>query len=228
MAEINPTGRIILDVSQSLRSMIQKNVSELSADNAVVFKSPSQIQAGQENKLSLYLVQTEIDPYLRNAPSQLVKNPKTGTYSYVLPPQPLSLLYMMVPYATHEFNALIISNKLRKLFYDQSVLTGALLSKLLVATGNTHLNIVPDPLSLDQMHSIWSVFPSTDFQFTLFYQVVPVRIPSEPYQTDLYLVEEAELNYSMIEDVPDGLGVKKKVVPAESLSFDQAGQERQD
>jgi hypothetical protein len=68
-------GQVLRSVSESLRRLIRHHIPELQAESAVVFDSPGEIDSQDETRLSLYLYQTEVNPYLRNLAPSLTRQP---------------------------------------------------------------------------------------------------------------------------------------------------------
>lgn len=176
------SGHVIRAVSESLRRLIRSEVSELRAESAVVFESPAEIDSQGENKLSLYLYQMAVNPYLRNLPGTLTRQAGRGpgpvSLRAVPPPLVVNLVYIMVPYAKSAELELVLADKLAGLFHDVGALAGPLLDPVLRATGNTTLSIVPEPMTMDSVRNLWAAFPGKPYKLTQVYLVSPVRIPA--------------------------------------------------
>jgi len=200
MSEPNPdSGQVLRSVSEALRRLIRESISELEADSAVVFDSPGEIEAEDETKLSLYLYQTDINPYLRNQPPSLTRRPASQPRPAALAVTPsplvLDLTYLMVPYAKSAELELVLADKLMQLFHDVSELSGPWLNPVLKRTGNDQIQIVPELDTSEQLRNIWTVFPNKTYRLTKMYTLSPVRIPSRlALQTEM--VTQAESNYS--------------------------------
>lgn len=192
--ELQEEGQILRCVSESLRSLIRTHIPELLAESAVVFDSPSEIESQGETKLSLYLYQLEINPYLRNLPPTLTCRPGNGpnSLSVEAPPLVADLLYMMVPYARSSELELVLVDKLVRLFHNMPLLHGLWLHPALRAAGNEQIPIVPDFANFERLHNIWSGFPGKAYKLTKLYTLSPVRIPSG-LQTSSDMVRQGEL-----------------------------------
>lgn len=177
------TAQVIRCVSESLRTLIRNNVPELQPESAVVFESPAEIEGTDETRLSLYLYQIEINPYLRNLPATLTRiasSAERNNASLESIPAPLvvDLLYMMVPYAKTGELELVIIDRLVSLLDTCGALTGECLHPLLKRTGNDLLDIVPEITSFHTLRDMWAGFPQKAYRLTKLYKVSPVRIPS--------------------------------------------------
>jgi hypothetical protein len=190
------SGQVIRAVSESLRKLIQTNITELSAEDAVVFESPAQIDAPGENKLSLFLYQLKHNPYLRNVPPRYdltaTGQPNSASVTRVEPPAIVDLIYLMVPYAKSPELELVITDKLVNLFHNNGEIPETYLHPVLVHTDNHKIQIVADQM-FDNLHHIWSGFPNKPYRFTSMYTMSPVRIPSQQ-KTPIDVVTSAEFS----------------------------------
>lgn len=172
-------GTVVRDVSVSLGALIRENVFlETAGDVDVEYFSPSMEDATRQGRRPLilvYLYSITDNPYLRNSPSTIVRT-QTGFVRRAAPVV-VDLQYMMVSYAQNVEIELILNDELKRLFADVSVLQGDQLKGALRATGNESLGIVPDNLTLDQVHQLWAGFPQKPVRLSLYYTLTPVRIP---------------------------------------------------
>lgn len=175
-------GQVLRSVSESLRRLIRHHIPELQAESAVVFDSPGEIDSQDETRLSLYLYQTELNPYLRNLAPSLTRQPgaERRPSALTLTPSPLvvDLLYLMVPYARSAELELVLVDQLVRLFHDVAELSGEWLDPVLKRSGNHNIAIVPDSGSSDTLRNIWAGFPNKTYKLTKLYTLSPVRIPS--------------------------------------------------
>ncbi|MFC5475553.1 DUF4255 domain-containing protein [Paraherbaspirillum soli] len=194
----NDGGQVLRSVSESLRKLIRHYIPELQAESAVVFDSPGEIDSQDETKLSLYLYQTEINPYLRNLAPSLSRQAGTDSQPAALTvtPSPLvvDLHYLMVPYARSAELELVLVDKLMRLLHDVGQLSGEWLSPVLKRSGNEQIAIVPDVGSSETLRNIWAGFPNHPYKLTKLYTLTPVRIPSE-LSLQSALVTESDLAY---------------------------------
>lgn len=175
-------GQVILKISQSLARLIRGSIPELQAESAVVFDSPAEMDGHEQNRLSLYLYQIEINPWLRNQPGTLTRRPADGDQPAGLirraPALPVDLIYMMVPYGRSSEIELVLINKLVRLFHDVPALEGPLLDPAVRAVGNQAIAIVPQEESQHQMRDLWAGFPGKSYKITRLYRLSPVQLPS--------------------------------------------------
>ncbi|WP_437536879.1 DUF4255 domain-containing protein [Sorangium sp. So ce726] len=175
----SPAGTVLRDVSISLGALIRERVYlETPGDVDVEYFSPSMedpTKQGRRPLILVYLYSISDNPYLRNSPSTIVRT-QTG-FARRAAPVVVDLLYMFVSYAQNVEIELILVDELKRLFADVPVLQGDALKGALRATGNESLGIVPDNLSLEQIHRIWAGFPNKPVRLSLYYTITPVRIP---------------------------------------------------
>lgn len=192
------SGQVLRNVSEALRRLIRLSISELESESAVVFDSPGEIEDEDETKLSLYLYQTEINPYLRNLPPSLTRSaakpPQPAGLAVTPSPLVLDLTYLMVPYARSAELELVLADKLMRLFHDVSALTGQWLNPVLKRTGNDLIQIVPELDTSEQLRNIWTLFPNKTYRLTKLYTLSPVRIPST-LALDTEMVTQADAAY---------------------------------
>ncbi len=190
----NDSGQVVRWVSESLRSLVRNNIPLLSAESAVVFDSPAEIEAVGENKLSLYLYQIEHNVWLRNLPPSLSGRQLQPPRTQVTPaPMVVDLVYMLVPYAKSAETELVLADQLLRLFHDIPILQGPLLHPGLRQTGNERIDIVPRDNSIEALRDLWAGFSGKSYKLTKLYMLSPVRIPTgRPFETDI--VTETELS----------------------------------
>ncbi|MFC5743237.1 DUF4255 domain-containing protein [Dyella tabacisoli] len=200
------SSQVIRWVSESLRKLVREHIPLLSAESAVVFESPAEIEAVGENKLSLYLYQIEHNVWLRNLPPTLShRQPvSAGPNTLQVTPAPLvvDLVYMMVPYAKSAELELVLADELLRLFHDVAALEGPLLHPGLQQTGNQCIDIVPRDSSIEALRELWAGFGGKPYKLTKLYLLSPVRIPSgRPFDTDM--VTQTELSIVNTRPLPE-------------------------
>lgn len=193
-APTHDSGQVVRWVSESLRSLVREHIPKLSAESAVVFESPADIDATGENKLSLYLYQIEHNVWLRNLPPTLGRGqpPMPPNTMQVTPaPMVVDLVYMMVPYGKSAEMELVLADELMRLFHNIPVLQGPLLHPGLRQTGNERIEIVPRDSSIVVLRDLWAGFHNKPYKLTKLYLLSPVRIPSSPpFDTDVVIETE--------------------------------------
>ncbi|MBX5483941.1 MAG: DUF4255 domain-containing protein [Myxococcaceae bacterium] len=166
-------------MSTSLAALIRAHVFvEHPGDVDVEFHSPSAddpVKQGRRPLILVYLYRVAENPYLRNAPPELVRTPKGFVRQAA--PVAVDLLYMMVAYAQNPETELILIDGLKRLFADVPALEGDALKGGLREAGNVRIGLAPDDLTLDQIHQVWASFPNKGYRLSLFYVASPVLIP---------------------------------------------------
>ncbi|MCC4595911.1 DUF4255 domain-containing protein [Xanthomonas campestris pv. phormiicola] len=198
MPDLTDSGLILRSVSEALRGLIRRNVTELQAESAVVFDSPGEIESHDETKLSLYLYQTEVNAYMRNLPARITRQaaaaPAPAALETIAAPLVVDLTYLLVPYARSAELELVLVDKLMQLFHDVGQLSGEWLTPTLKRTGNEQIQIIPEFDSSERLRNIWSGFPHRSYKLTKLYTLSPVRIPSR-FATRSELVVQADADY---------------------------------
>ena len=185
---------LLRDVTIVVKTLIQKNISELVDPASVVLDSPGDITtAPSQNQLSLFLYQIVENPFLKNQEPQLMGPDKLKFFSL-----PLDLYYLLTPYAKDKETEQIIVAKLLRLFHDNSVLSGTMLGNNLLQSGNTELRIVMNTLSLDQLNHLWGIFPGKTYRLALSYILTPLLIPSTR-EIEIQRVTRKEIDYYQID-----------------------------
>lgn len=188
------TYTVIRDVGETLKSVIQDAVSELSATNAVVFDSPAELNPGGSPKLSVFLYRIAHNPHLRNTPPAPVSVTEMG-----YPPLSLDLMYLFTPFSNNIETEFIIIEKLLQAFYDRPVIAGDDLQGSLVENGNTEFKIVPDELSLDEINKLWTAFPNKPYRLAVSYMISPIFVPSSRGAT-IHRVTTRTITYTSTEE----------------------------
>lgn len=165
---------ILLDIADSLRHLIQKNIDELPDENSVVLDSPVDIEPNSNTRLSVFLYQVVENNYLKNIEPEYV-----GRDRMQYPPLLVDLYYLFTPYAKNRETELIIIEKLLQVFHDNAVLKKELLKGSLKRSGNDEIRIVPNNVSFEEINKLWERFPNKAFKLSVSCILTPVRIPSE-------------------------------------------------
>jgi len=163
---------ILNDVSETLKSLIENNISELPT-NSVVFNSPADIQKNNKSGLSLFLYKISENPDLKNQNMFEI-----GSKQIQSPPLALNLYYLLTPYAQTRQTEQIILSKLLSIFHDNSILNDSLLKNNLRETGNKELHITLDNIPLEQLNNMWGTFHDIPYHLSISYLITPVLIPS--------------------------------------------------
>jgi hypothetical protein len=173
MSEIKEMS-VIKSVGESLQFLLQKNISDLAADDAIIFDSPADIDSGKATKLSIFLYQVVENSFLRNVQSEPV-----GLDHMRYPPLIIDLHFLFTPYANNRETEFIIFEKIMQILYDHPVLKGNMLHESLKGNGNDEIRVVPNNISFEEINKLWETFPNKAFKLSTSYILTPVRIPSE-------------------------------------------------
>jgi hypothetical protein len=180
---------IFIDIGNTLKDFIQKNISELEQPGSIVFDSPAEIDLPSTPMLSIFLYQIVENSFLKNLEAELVQNDQFRN-----PPLTIDLYYIFTPYARDREHELIIMEKVLQLFHDNSVLKGDLLKGKLKDSGNEEIRIFSNNLTFDEINKLWERFPSKAFKLSAAYTLSPVRIPSGEPPVKMPRVMEKEIN----------------------------------
>ncbi len=179
---------ILLDISDSLRSIIVKRISELSDENSIVLDSPADIESNTNTRLSLFLYHIAENAFLRNEEPEYI-----GRDRMRYPPLMVDLYYLFTPYAKNRETELIILEKLKQIFHDNPVLKNDLLKDSLRRAGNEEIRMVPNGISFEELNKLWERFPNKAFKLSVSYILTPVCIPSEKPLSEIKRVMEKEI-----------------------------------
>ncbi len=158
-------------------------------------KMPESVE-GSESRINLYLYQTTVNTAWSNMPPP--HRTKSGELGH--PPLALNLHYLLTTYADSGEDEPDLSQRIlgraMQIFHDHAVLTTqdintALSGNLKPLAGSglheqiERVRITPQPLSLDEMSKLWTIF-QTQYRISTAYQVSVVLIDSvRPPRTPL-------------------------------------------
>ena len=190
--------RAIADIGDTLIGLLRDNMSDLIAPASVVLLSPADVD-DQNTRLTLFLYSVMENPHLRN---QEVQNLSSTQLRY--PPLSLDLHYLLTTYSSNlipdrterTMEEHRILGRAMRIFYDHAILSGTILQGSLAGT-DEELRIIANPLSLDDLNKLWSVFPNRSYRPSTGYLVTPVRIESEHVLSTQRVVSK-ELNHSIL------------------------------
>jgi hypothetical protein len=108
----------------------------------------------------------------------------TGSLVEQLPPLTLDLYYLLTAHPGQPPDLLEAHRALSRamrVFYDHGILQGSLLRSgppNLGLTADSVLRVTLNPITMEDMTRIWSVFPDTPYELSVTYLVTPVPIES--------------------------------------------------
>jgi Pvc16 N-terminal domain len=180
------------DVSRTLLDLLKNNLPDLKAANRIALASPK--NAGS-NLLTLFLYKVTESPDLKNAERQVVRQPNGQVLER---PAPLSLdtYYLLTAHAgdpPDQLEAHRALSRAMRVFYDNGILQGSQLRADDPSTGLTEssvLRITLNPISMEDMTRIWSVFPDVPYEISVSYLVTPVEIDSRREITGAPVVDQ--------------------------------------
>jgi Pvc16 N-terminal domain len=181
----------IPDVSRTLVDLLKADLTDVATKIALA--SPKNAGA---NLLTLFLYKVLENPYLKNEDRQTL--PPTPNGELVEQPAPLTLdLYYLLsahpgqpPDLLEAHRAL---SRAMRVFFDHGILRGSLLRSDTPSKGLTPdsvLRLTLNPITMEDMTRIWSVFPDTPYEISVTYLVTPVAIESERTLTTAPVVDQ--------------------------------------
>jgi len=180
---------VFIDIGNTLKDLIQNNVSELKQPGSIVFDSPAEIDPPGTPMLSIFLYQIVENSFLKNEEAEYIQPDK-----FRKPPLTIDLYYIFTPYARDKENELIIMEKILQLFHDNSVLKGDLLKGRLKDNGNDKIRIFSNNLTFEEINKLWERFPNKAFKLSAAYTLSPIRISSGKPPVKIPRVMEREIN----------------------------------
>lgn len=185
--------QVISGVSNALRGFICAYVPRLESEESITFDAPDALDGTNENRLSLYLYQIELNPELRNAPAMLSAEQGFPTVSatLALTPAPLAvdLFYMLVVFGQSYEYEQMLAGSVVNLLDRCGRIPDDFISQSLRDSGNSNLNVVPQPATNHMLRDLWAWFPNKAYHLTKLYSISPVRLPA-PASTPVDVVLE--------------------------------------
>ena len=146
-----------------------KKNTGLNSESQIVLSTPESLKDDQ--KLSIFLYQIVEDTYQKNQDRSWSGSDKLKAQS-----MPLSLFYLITPNTKDGLKDQILIGKVIQIFNDHHVLRSPFLKGSLVGE---ELDLIFNPLSIDDINKIWSVISkSNPYMFSIYYEVTRLRIDS--------------------------------------------------
>jgi hypothetical protein len=165
----------IQDVSQTLLDLIK--TTGIDAE----LSSP---KSASPKRLTLFLYKVIENAYLKNAESSTQTTDLNGRVIEQQAPLTVDLYYLLTAHS-HGANGMFEAHKAlsraMRVLYDNGILRGSLLHTVDATTGLTEksvLRVTLNPITMEDMTRIWSVFPDTPYEISVTYLVTPVEIES--------------------------------------------------
>jgi len=181
----------IPDVSRTLVDLLKANLADVATKIALA--SPK--NAGT-NLLTLFLYKVLENPYLKNEDHQDLAPTPDGDLVQQRAPLTLDLYYLLSAHPGQPPDLLEAHRALSRamrVFFDHGILRGSLLRADSPSTGLTPdsvLRITLNPITMEDMTRIWSVFPDTPYEISVTYLVTPVAIESARTLTTAPVVDQ--------------------------------------
>lgn len=188
----------IADVGETLISLLRDNMSDLIPSDSIVLLSPADVE-GQNIRLTLFLYSVVENPHLKNQEMHEI-----GPTELRYPPLSLDLQYLLTTYASavipdrteRTLEEHRILGRAMRIFYDNAILSGSVLQGGLAGT-DEELRITLNPISLEELNKIWSVFPNRSYRPSISYLVTPVKIDST-HEISMQRVISKEMNHAYV------------------------------
>lgn len=170
----------IADVEDTLITVLRNEMADLVPDpDQIALLSPAEA-ATRALRLTLFLYSVVETPYLKNEPRHI-----ETTTNEESSPLALDLYYMMTCYGSEDIPDLTerslearkVLGRAMRVFYDNGILSGSILQGNLAGT-REELRVSLNPITLEDLTRIWSVFPDTPYRTSVSYVVTPVNIRS--------------------------------------------------
>jgi len=166
----------IRDASQTLLDLLKTGLPDINVD----LRSPKDPAA---NLLTLFLYKVLENPDLKNAEILPATINNNGSLTQISKPLTVDLYYILTAHSgvAGVLEAHRALSRAMRVFYDNGVIRGSLLRTLdpdRGLTSDSFLRITLNPISMEDMTRIWSVFPDTPYEISVTYLVTPVEIQS--------------------------------------------------
>ncbi len=178
----------IKDVSQTLLDLLKANLPGVAID----LLSPKHPGA---NRLTLFLYKVLENPDFKNASNPALSTTSDGKLKETRSPLTLDLYYLLTAHSGSSslIQAHTALSRAMRVFYDHGILEGSLLRSEVPSKGLTAdatLRVTLNPITMEDMTRIWSVFPDTPYEISVTYLVTPVAIESSREETSAPVVDQ--------------------------------------
>ena len=174
--------RTVAAVSETLIELLRDNVGIPPGE--IVLSSPGELQ--EQARLTLFLYSIVENPYLKNDERRMLNSRQTQ-----FAPLSLDIYYLLTSHEVEAPNSdpildahEMLGNAMR-IFYDNGIISGSLLKGTLEDPApeenvdeNPELRLTLNPITVEDLTRIWSVFPNKSYRISVSYLVTPARIVS--------------------------------------------------
>jgi hypothetical protein len=168
------------DVSSTLLRLLNDALSP-TGPAAVTLGPPK----NATSRLTLVLYKVIENPYLKNDDRRVTQRPD-GRLVEEPPPLVVDLYYLLTAHALtaqpdEPIKAQRALSRAMRVLYDSGIVAGSAIQSTSDngLTSADTLRITLNPISMEDMTRIWSVFPDTQYELSVTYLVTPVPIQSE-------------------------------------------------
>ena len=159
----------------------QVNQEDPTFDDLKISSKPPDLARGSEivNQLNLFLYQTTLNSAWRNSDPRQVNRGGDGQ-----PPLGLTLHYLITAYGIHneDIASHLLLGRAMRVFHDHSLLNTDNVKDLIEGSDLSQqiekIRIVPQPLSLEEMSKLWTIFQAP-YRISAAYEVSVVLIDSK-------------------------------------------------
>ena len=182
---------VIDDITNSMLNLIKTNSDGLLLPDHISAASPADITDDNPPRLSLFLYQIGENEHLKN---QGMQQTDAGQLRY--PPLSLNLYYLMTSYAQSRDTEHQIIGRAMQILYDNTVIRGSLLQGSLSGMFE-QIIVVLNPIPLDDMNKLWSMFGSKPYRLSITYKVSTALIDSTRERSGDRVIQRT-INYSLL------------------------------
>jgi hypothetical protein len=143
------------------------------AEEAIVFRNPTETARDSANRLSLWLYQITENEFAKNQPPVRSNGPESASF----PPLALNLFYLVTPFAPSGEADHILLGKTMQVLYDNAVV---LLREMQVPPEDRYaeeLRIIFSRLTLEELTRVWEALREP-YRLSVCYQIRITRIDS--------------------------------------------------
>ena len=175
------SGTLFETVSDVSRTVVDLLKTQIGDPNLKIALASPKVPGNNDLTLFLYKLTPNAD--LNNADRRLVPRPD-GTLAAERASLVLDAYYMLTAHAsdpTRLGDAHRALSLAMRVFHDNGTVSGSLLRAADPShglTANSLLRITLNPITMEDMTRIWSVFPDTPYEISVTYLVTPVEIES--------------------------------------------------
>ncbi len=165
------TTSLIFTVSNDLRKMLSSHLNIPEAD--IRFESLGELTNIPNTGLSLFLYRIAENPHLKNFDSS--QSYYANPILLQKPPIALDLYYLVAPFGNSEQRLITLENIIQ-FFHSNPVINKDLLSAPVLESGNNEIKVLMNDITVEQLNSLWNMFPNTQYRPVISYLLSPLLI----------------------------------------------------